>query len=375
MIHVMDGTKCILTGLRQKHSGMWHIQLPMPTLADAPQTLNATHANEFLVTAVANKLGTQTADDLVTFAHATLFSPVLSTLNYALQKGFLTNFPGLTCKALAKHPPQSIPMHKGHQDQAHKNQRSTPAKPAIIAPDNNDPAFDDGNINPVGTKPDTHKCFTCLFAPTGQIYSDQTGRFITPSSAGNNYIMVLYNYDSNHIFAAAFQNHTAKCLLATYQSLHTRLCKAGLCPRLQRLNNECSQLMKDFMDKQQVDYQLVPLGVHRQNAAERAIRTFKNHFVAGLCSVDKNFELHLWDKLLPQAKLTLNLLQASQTNPKLSAHAQINGAFDFNRTPLAPPGTCILAHDKPAKHTTRAPHGLDGWYVGPALDSYRCYHI
>jgi hypothetical protein len=44
----------------------------------------------------------------------------------------------------------------------------------------------------------------------------------------------------------------------------------------------------------EIDYQLAPPHVYRRNAAKRAIRTFKNHFVAGLCSTDKHFALHLW---------------------------------------------------------------------------------
>jgi hypothetical protein len=64
-----------------------------------------------------------------------------------------------------------------------------------------------------------------------------------------------------------------------------------------------------------MDYQLVPPHFHRRNAAERAICTFKEHFVAGLASVDPDFPLHLWDRLLPQAEMTLNLLQSSRQNP------------------------------------------------------------
>jgi hypothetical protein len=43
------------------------------------------------------------------------------------------------------------------------------------------------------------------------------------------------------------------------------------------------------MTKEGIDYQLVPPGVHRCNAPERAIHMFKNRFIAGLCSTDKNF--------------------------------------------------------------------------------------
>ena len=66
----------------------------------------------------------------------------------------------------------------------------------------------------------------------------------------------------------------------------------------------------------------------------------KNNFIAGLCSVDKDFPLHLWDHLLPQAVLTLNLLCGPRLNRKLSAWAQLSGNFDFNHTPLSPPA-CV----------------------------------
>jgi hypothetical protein len=124
-----------------------------------------------------------------------------------------------------------------------------------------------------------------------------------------------------------------------------------------------------------MEYQLVPPHVHWANAAERAIRTFKNHFIAGLSSTDKLFPLNLWDQLLPQAEITLNLLRTSCINPKLSAYAQIGGAFDYNATPLAPPGTKIVIHEKPSVQGSWAPHGLDGWYIGPALEHYQCYRV
>ena len=104
----------------------------------------------------------------------------------------------------------------------------------------------------------------------------------------------------------------------------------------------------------------MPPHIHRRNSAERAIQTFKNHFIAGLASTDPNFPLSNWCHLLPQAELTLNLLRPSRLNPKLSAYAQLEGAFDFNHTPLAPPGTHVIVHEKPNQRCTWAPHGIDG---------------
>jgi hypothetical protein len=119
----------------------------------------------------------------------------------------------------------------------------------------------------------------------------------------------------------------------------------------------------------------VPPHCHRHNAAERAIRTFKEHFVAGLSSVDPAFPLHLWDRLLPQAEITLDLLRTSRMHPQLSAAAHFHGLVDYNKTAFAPPGCKIIAHEKPVKRRTWAPHGQHGYSLGPAMHHYRCQNV
>jgi hypothetical protein len=83
--------------------------------------------------------------------------------------------------------------------------------------------------------------------------------------------------------------------------------------------------------------------------------------------------MNLWDRLLPQAVITLDMLRTSRINPKLSASTHIYGQYDFNRATMAPPGTIIIAHETPNRRRPWAPHGQDGWYIGPALEHYRCY--
>jgi hypothetical protein len=149
----------------------------------------------------------------------------------------------------------------------------------------------------------------------------------------------------------------------------------GLEPKLMKLDNEASKLLKDYLYQQDITFQLVPPYSHRRNSAERAIRSFKDHFIAGLCSTDKSFPMHLWDRILPQAVITLNMLRTSRINPKLSAATHLFGQYDFNRDPMAPPGTRIIAHETPVRRRTWAPHGQDGWYIEPALEHYRCYTV
>jgi hypothetical protein len=76
------------------------------------------------------------------------------------------------------------------------------------------------------------------------------------------------------------------------------------------MDNEASAALKKYFTEKEMNYQLVPPHCHRTNAAERAIRNFKEHFKAGLATVDPDFNAHLWYRLFPQEEITLNLLRA-----------------------------------------------------------------
>ena len=129
------------------------------------------------------------------------------------------------------------------------------------------------------------------------------------------------------------------------------------------------------MKHEGVTFQLAPPNLHFTNADERAIQSFKDHLVAGLSSCDPKFPLHLWDWLLPQETLTLNMLRPSRINLRLSDDAHLNGIFDFNHTPLAPPGTKVLVFESPTNRWIWDPHGFNSWYIGSAPDHYWCYRV
>ena len=159
-------------------------------------------------------------------------------------------------------------------------------------------------------------------------------------------------------------------MMRVTQKMHKYLTDRGFKPEIQILDNECPEALKTYFRDKKVAFQLVPPHLHRNNSTERAISTFKDHFIAGLSSVDPSFPMHLWCRLIPQATTTLNLLRASNINPLVSAEAMLNGAFDYNITPLAPPGTKIIAYDTPSTRKTWSPHGMDGWYIGNATEHY-----
>ena len=52
--------------------------------------------------------------------------------------------------------------------------------------------------------------------PNGTIHTDQTGRLPITSSAGMQYIFVLYAHDPNYIHMEPMKNRTAEEILAAF---------------------------------------------------------------------------------------------------------------------------------------------------------------
>ena len=109
--------------------------------------------------------------------------------------------------------------------------------------------------------------------------------------------------------------------------------------------------------------EMVPPGCHFQNASEVGIRNFKNHFLSVLAGVADGLPLSLWDRLLPQTKITLNLLRQSNATPTVSAYAHLNGPFGYNKMPLAPMGCEVQVHKKSDSRGTWAFQSVNGWYL------------
>ena len=67
------------------------------------------------------------------------------------------------------------------------------------------------------------------------------------------------------------------------------LYKQGFKPKLYFLDNEASTTLKTTIENNKIEYQLVLPGNKRKNNVERASQTFKNHFIAGFLTINKNY--------------------------------------------------------------------------------------
>ena len=138
------------------------------------------------------------------------------------------------------------------------------------------------------------------------------------------YVFVAYIYDLNAILVCAMPSKNDGSMIAAFKDILATLNTRGYAPTISVMDNECSKAVKAHIRSHNMDIHLVPPHNHRVNAAERAIATFKEHFISALATVDKDCPLQLWDDFLPQVELTLNLLRFSQQDMAKSANEEVN---------------------------------------------------
>ena len=199
------------------------------------------------------------------------------------------------------------------------------------------------------------------------LYTYDTGWFPIRDRIVNQYVMVAY-HSSNVILFEPFPSRKDKNRLADYNSIMQRLKEKDLLVDLHILGNECSKEYQEIIrNRWKVQFQIFPPDMHRRNAAEQAIRTFIAHFLAILDGVAPYFPRHLKDLLLPQTKITLNLLLRAKANPAISVWGYFNGKFNYNATPLGHLRISVIFHTKTGRRQSWDFCSKDGWSVGALM--------
>ena len=314
--------------------------------------------------------------------HASFGSPVISTFQRAVRKGYLSTIPRLTSYLVSKHKPNSEATAKGHLDRRRQGLDSTtavsvfPPKPGTSTAVDETTYDDDIQNIPdeaTATIDDDSTVYVKLFYTAD---FDATSRFPIASS-GSKYSYHLVSCYNGNIHVETMQTRTSAAYIAAYDLTFKHWSRYGSVPSFVRLDNETSQELENFLlNEKKVSFQYFPTGTHRANRAERCTRTWKNHFIATLATTSPNFPISQWHKLLPIAELTLNCLLPWHPNPAISAYHGLTGTqFDFRAHPIAPAGTAILIHEPPESRGSWASHGVPGFYLGPAVLHYRSHHV
>ncbi len=298
---------------------------------------------------------------LIAYLHAAAGYPVKTTWLQAIKRGAYSTWPGLTCRAVSRYCPDASETCLGHMAQPRQH----------IRPTNSQPRLQDTPLVATHAAPSLE----IYEIPLNQLFTDDTGRFQPRSRSGNQYIMVGLHNRSNAILVCPFPSKHDTHRIQAYKTMYARLEEVNAAPDIHIMDNEASTAFQHAIAKNGCKLQLVPPHVHRLNAAERAIRTFKDHFLAILAGTAPTFPADRWDLLLPQAELTLNLLRATPGDQHTSAWKTLFGEFNFDATPMAPAGCAIHIHHKPTIRRSWDFRAKEGFYIGPALKHYRCYRV
>ena len=108
----------VLRGWRDTENRLWRVPITSPT--PFTTTNNATSTCQ-----VNSIYDCQGEKQLIQFYHATLFSPVKTTLLKAIKKGYLRGWPGLTAQAVQRNINVEEATVKGHLNQKRQGIRST----------------------------------------------------------------------------------------------------------------------------------------------------------------------------------------------------------------------------------------------------------
>jgi hypothetical protein len=207
-LKIYKNQECILQGTRNRTDGLWDISIDTtsnPIQAPRPHQINA----------IIRKDTTKT--QLVQYLYACCGSPVVSTWKKAIRNGNFLTWPGIDDLSIDLHLPKSIASAKGHLNQERKNLQST--RVPLPAQDQNNDQSEDTFFPVAMIVPFTAK-------NTG--YHDLPGRFPHHhSSRGNEYLLIVYDYDGNSILQCPLKNKTAGEIKRGWISIHERLARGS----------------------------------------------------------------------------------------------------------------------------------------------------
>ena len=181
------------------------------------------------------------------------------------------------------------------------------------------------------------------------MFSNQTGKLPHASSKGNNYQMIVHEIYGNSTWIDPMKNRTEGEMILSRRRALIIMKLQGISPKHQVLDNKISTAYKAETQATHMTYQLVPPNDHCRKISEKAIQTWKDHFVGVLTGTTSTLTMNLWCQSTPQAKRQLLLLRQSNVNPQIPGYAHIYGPHNYDAKPFVPIGMESLVHNKPCQ--------------------------
>ena len=160
--------------------------------------------------------------------HATLSSPVNTTITQAIKNGYFDTWPNLTIDLINNHLPPLMEKYKCHMHQTRKSINSTNQQEPI--------KLEEPPMKPLAQRTNTE--FTNIINHKRKIGTDITGKCPVTSNRVNKYLFLSYEYDSNSILILPMKAISDSELIWVFKDLYEHLLNMGIKPAYMKMDNE-----------------------------------------------------------------------------------------------------------------------------------------
>ena len=167
------------------------------------------------------------------------------------------------------------------------------------------------DVIPKEEKSDANQVF-CAGALTDvntmPLYVDATGSFPYHSLSVMTAVLVFYGYTTNSILVRGIKDQKNVTIREKNMEVFTYLKGKGFKPQFNVMGNQASRVIPDYLKEKNGKWKFVEPHNHRVTVAEHLIQTYKDYFISALCTTTLDFLIQLWDLILPQAHVSLNMV-------------------------------------------------------------------
>jgi len=338
----------------------------------------------------------ESVQERVNFTSALLGNAPKETVMRAMRQNWV-HFAPCTSEQYNTHARDDFATHAGHMRELRQAQRSTrqplPAPPVPEPP--TPPPAAPGWWTPTAASDHPNDHLTPLPAGWMVLRPIPQSRHSTLSS-DSKYKKRPGNRGDTDILVSVFNNYThaetcvgksGASVAAAYKrtlDFFDRNAAPGLVIDIVRIDNASSTELRNTVAKytrtstgQPLVISHVAVGMHRANAAEKAIQDLESAELSTLATTAADFPRDYWPELLQQVEVIHNHLKPWGLDPSISAWHGFHGKrYDFNAHPMTVAGALVHVQiDKVHREPDRPNKAKTGHYLGPSLEHYRCARI
>ena len=209
----------------------------------------------------------------------------------------------------------------------------------------------------------------------GRIDMDPTGDYPITSYRGSKRV-VMFLSANGHKYVLPCRNHSGKELARVWLLAYDYLSRGSCILQMTYSDHECPAELKEAFDLKHVVYSFSAPNNKRALRAERAIRTWKNFFIAIRAGTPSSYPEKQWDLLIDGCNFYLAIITPSRRNRFISTYADLFGQPNWRNIILAPLG-CKVAINVPTQtRTTWGDRSEPGFYLGPVVQrSFRVHRV